>query len=248
MINKKDPVRLDGKKIADTIQILKIRIEERFPSSGLGFTCGNLLAVARKSNETITLIKKVNYGYRLLVAAFVIAVLTLAGIGVTHVRPHEGIMTLSDLVTILEAAFNIILLSGGAVVFLVSIENRSKRKKVIKAINTLRSLAHIIDAHQLTKDPCYADTPANRIRTSHSPERNFDSFQLGRYLDYCSEMLSLISQVGFLYVQDYHDPIAVESVNDLENLANGMSRKIWQKIMNIETRSKTSVSEGLIQK
>jgi hypothetical protein len=47
-----------------------------------------------------------------------------------------------------------------------------------------------------------------------------------RYLDYCSEMLSLISKIGFLYMQNYHDPVATEAVNDLDDLTNGLSRKI----------------------
>ncbi len=44
-------------------------------------------------------------------------------------------------------------------------------------------------------------------------------------------MLSLISKTAFLYVQDYHDPVAAEAVNDLEDLTTGLSSKIWQKIM-----------------
>lgn len=58
-----------------------------------------------------------------------------------------------------------------------------------------------------------------------------NDFELGRYLDYCSEMLSLISKLAFLYVQNFTDPIAQEAVNDLEDLTNGLSQKIWQKIM-----------------
>jgi hypothetical protein len=44
-------------------------------------------------------------------------------------------------------------------------------------------------------------------------------------------MLSLVSKTAFLYVQDYHDPVATEAVNDLEDLTNGLSSKMWQKIM-----------------
>lgn len=53
-------------------------------------------------------------------------------------------------------------------------------------------------------------------------------------------MLSLASKIGFLYVQDYHDSVATEAVNDLEDLANGLSRKIWQKIMTIDMVSEDS--------
>jgi hypothetical protein len=223
---------LDIKKILKTIGLLKMRIEERFPGSGLGRVCGELRDVAQQTDETIEYIQQKRYGYRLLVFVFVAALLWIACWGLSQLRTTQGGVTLIDMIGVLDAAFNIILLIGGAVLFLVSVENRTKRRKVIQAVNELRSLAHVIDSHQLTKDPCYLDQHV--IRTTHSPERNMNSFQLRRYLDYCSEMLSLISKVGFLYVQDYHDSAATEAVNDLDDLTNGLSRKIWQKIMTIK--------------
>ena len=56
------------------------------------------------------------------------------------------------------------------------------------------------------------------------------AFELGRYLDYCSEMLSLTGKVAALYAQDLDDPVVVEAVNDIEMLATNLSRKVWQKI------------------
>jgi hypothetical protein len=231
---------LDIEKILKTISLLKMRIEERFPGSGLGRVCGELREVAQQTNETIENIQQKRYGHRFLVFLFVVTLLWIAYLGLSQLRTARGSITLIDMVQVLDAAFNTILLIGGAVLFLVSIENRTKRRKVIQAVNELRSLAHVIDSHQLTKDPCYLDQHV--IRTTHSPERNMNSFQLRRYLDYCSEMLSLISKVGFLYVQDYHDPSATEAVNDLDDLTNGLSRKIWQKIMTIKKEESPSVT------
>ena len=53
---------------------------------------------------------------------------------------------------------------------------------------------------------------------------------LGRYLDYCSEMLSLTGKVAALYVQDFEDDVAVQAVNEIEDLTTGLARKIWQKL------------------
>ena len=58
-----------------------------------------------------------------------------------------------------------------------------------------------------------------------------ESYELGRYLDYCSEMLSLTGKVAVLYVQDFDDDVALAGVTEVENLTNGLSRKIWQKLM-----------------
>lgn len=220
---------LDTKQILKTIGLLKVRIEERFPGGGLGRVCGRLREIALQTDETIAVIQQKQYGYRIAVFLFVGVLLAMAVSGLSHLQAARGSATQMDVIQVLDAAFNVILLIGGAILFLISIENRVKRRKVIAAVNELRCLAHVIDSHQLTKSPCYFDTQA--VRTTHSPERNLDSFQMSRYLDYCSEMLSLVSKVGYLYVQEYHDPVATEAVNDLDDLTNGLSRKIWQKIM-----------------
>jgi len=90
-------------------------------------------------------------------------------------------------------------------------------------------MAHIIDMHQLTKDPerAVGQGPA----TESSPQLQLSSFELGRYLDYCREMLSLTGKVAALYVQDFEDGVALQAVNEIEDLTTGLSQKIWQKMM-----------------
>ena len=60
---------------------------------------------------------------------------------------------LSTFVTLTEAAINDVLLIGAAIFFIFTIEKRYKRTRALKALHELRSIAHIIDMHQLTKDP-----------------------------------------------------------------------------------------------
>ena len=67
-----------------------------------------------------------------------------------------------------------------------------------------------------------ADDPSGSVR---SP------LDLGRYLDYCSELLSLCGKVAALYVQRFDDGVALAAVNEIEGLCTGLSRKIWQKII-----------------
>jgi hypothetical protein len=144
-------------------------------------------------------------------------------------------VTIESLVGLTEAAVSEIVLIGAGVFSLVTLETRRKRKRVVSAVNRLRSLAHIIDAHQLTKDP--DGTAKISVPTEHSPQRELTEYELGRYLDYCTEMLSLTGKLGFLYVQHFSDPVANNAVNELENLTTGLSRKIWQKIMILRTRT-----------
>jgi hypothetical protein len=82
--------------------------------------------------------------------------------------------------------------------------------------------------HQLTKDPeqLLSQPPA----TASSPVRTMTRVELGRYLDYCSEMLSVTSKIAALFVERFNDPVTLSAVNEIESLTAGLSRKIWQKI------------------
>ena len=99
-------------------------------------------------------------------------------------------------------------------------------------------MAHIIDMHQLTKDPESYFTPAPPVGTA--PKRAMTPFELNRYLDYCSESLALISKIAALYVQGFQDPVLLDAVDDIEDLSAGFSRKIWQKLTILETLGRTT--------
>jgi len=117
---------------------------------------------------------------------------------------------------------------GVAVFFLVTLETRVKRRRALDALHELRVIAHIIDMHQLTKDPERVAGPGGD--TQSSPRRSLAPAELGRYLDYCSEMLSLANKVAALFVQRMNDPQVLAAVDEVSGLTNGLSSKIWQKL------------------
>ncbi|MEL7482692.1 MAG: hypothetical protein AAGJ29_14180, partial [Pseudomonadota bacterium] len=57
-----------------------------------------------------------------------------------------------------------------------------------------------------------------------------DRPKLMRYLDYCTEMLSLTGKLAALYMQDIRDAVVIQAVNEIEDLTSGLSNKIWQKL------------------
>jgi len=120
-------------------------------------------------------------------------------------------------------------LIGAAIFFMVTIETRVKRHKASKFLNELRVIAHVIDMHQLTKDPGMRE--AFQQNTKNSPNRELDTFELQRYLDYCSEAFSLIGKVAALYAQSLPNEVVVRTVNEIEDLSSGLSRKVWQKLI-----------------
>jgi len=130
---------------------------------------------------------------------------------------------------VLEAGINDLIFVAIAIYFLFGTETRLRRKKALHALEELRSLIHVIDMHQLSKDPQMLIHKG--AETESSPERTYSSFEMGRYLDYCSEMLSLISKMAALYIQDVNDHVILSAANEVESVAANISHKIWQKIL-----------------
>ena len=171
--------------------------------------------------------------YRVIAAIVILAI--LAGlIGLMFVfRPDEE-LSFVDLVQTFEAGVNDLIFISLAIFFVVRLERRMKRQKALDMLHKLRSLAHIIDMHQLTKDP---DSIAREDqRTSSSPIRDMTAYEVKRYFDYCSEMLAILSKLAALLIQDFDDPVTLNAVNEIESLTSGLSRKIWQKII-VATRT-----------
>jgi hypothetical protein len=150
--------------------------------------------------------------------------------GIFRVIPDQQI-GLAEFTQGLEASLNIILIAGIAIGFFLRLENRRKRTVALNGLYRLRAVSHVIDMHQLTKDP--AGVVGSRPTTS-SPLRDLDQEQLARYLDYCTEMLSLTGKLAALYAQYFPDATVVAAVNDVEQLTTNLSRKIWQKIVLVQ--------------
>jgi hypothetical protein len=227
---------LDSQKVIETIAMLERRISERFPGAGLAGVCGELLALAREDSVRARQIGRRHILLRLLVLA-------LAGTGIaafiwilSQVDFARTSTSTDNLYTVfqgIEALANMVVLTGAAVLFLVTIEQRLKRRRALSALHELRAIVHVIDMHQLTKDPSTAVSIGSG-NTPSSPTRTLKPYELSRYLDYCSEMMSLTSKVAVLFAQSFPDPVVTEAVSDIERIASGLSQKIWQKIMIID--------------
>jgi hypothetical protein len=139
-----------------------------------------------------------------------------------------GEATLSEVLQSIDAATSELIFLSLVVLFLVSLETRLKRRTALRMLHRLRSIAHVVDMHQLTKDPEHVLRHVST--TASSPSRTLSRAQLPRYLNYCSELLALTSKLAALHAQHLHDPVVLSSVNEIEALTSDLSRKIWQKI------------------
>lgn len=219
--------RLDAKEIVETISLLERRVEERFPGAGLVRVVAELKLVGEESVELNAWTRRANVPIRILswiLAGCIVALI----VGVFMRMRLPDLHDMVNFTQFLEAALSAIAFIGATIYFLVTYEQRVKRTRVLKTMHVLRSMAHIVDMHQLTKDPDRYLLKATF--TQSSPKRTMTMFELGRYLDYCSDALALVSKVAALHVQGFDDEVVLKSVDEIEDLTGGLSAKIAAKI------------------
>lgn len=230
---------LDPDKIRLTAERLQARIADRFPERGIAQVAAEVVALSRTVEAEVRGLAPPIWWLRLLVGLVVLAGAAVF-LWVGSIVPlNEVGRNVTGSVEAVEAAINTALLAGLGLVALLRLEARVKRQRVARGLHELRSVIHVIDMHQLTKDPMGLD-PGFRP-TEHSPRRDLDRVALSRYLDYCSELLAIIGKLAALYAQAVPDEGVARAVNDIELLGASLSRKIWQKITLIEAqpRAKT---------
>src|SRR5262249_37347570 len=161
----------------ETLEILHARIDERFPNAGLTRVAQELVEVARATSARA---KRVAEPFILLRAVVVLVIVATIAAG-TWVVLHSPLQQLTlrpdvaGLAQGLNAVVNLLVIAGGSTWFLMSLEQRLKRRRALKDLHELRSFAHVIDMHQLTKDPTVVLSKAPR--TSSSPVREMTQFQ-----------------------------------------------------------------------
>jgi hypothetical protein len=233
---------LRAQHVLETIQRLERRILARFPGSGLSRISTRLEQIAGDTGAEVERLRKPLWLPRLGAALGIVGIVIVAEEVMRIGLPGSLAMgNLAEFLQASEAAVNLVILLAIGIYFMISLETRFKRRKALAALYRLRSIIHIVDMHQLTKDPEFVLTPG--MASDASPARNLTRFELSRYLDYCSELFSLTSKVAALYAQHMHDAVVLAAVNDIESLAASLSHKIWQKIMILDSVKAAGVSD-----
>lgn len=230
--------QLNPELLVSTVEKLSARVGERFPNAGLFKVSKHLCHIATESRQRVNESARRSISIRVLI--WLLVLLLIAGVVVSvlafKIQPKAGAVTWLEFIQVMESGINDVVFVGAAIFFLASLENRMRRRRILKALHELRSVAHVIDMHQLTKDPQRA--AGLLIATRSSPANDLSPDQLIRYLDYCSEMLSLVGKLAALYLKRSDDAVVLSTVDEIEGLTTGLSRKIWQKLMIIHAAEK----------
>jgi hypothetical protein len=229
--------RLDPVAVQATVDRLVTRITSRFPDRHLGQLAAELGGLVsevterstadRQHNRAITVACRI--GATVIVLAALVATVLALHDALTDGRGIRGFEWLS----VLESAIVDLVYASIAVYFLTSLPNRLTRRRLLELLHRLRSLAHVVDMHQLTKDP--ERLSARFQGTEATVPLGMDAALLANYLDYCSEILSLVAKTAALCAEESTDAVVLDTVSEIETLTNGLSRKIWQKISLVRT-------------
>ena len=225
--------RLQATGVKATAHRLQARIAARFPGRNLGTVAGEIT----EAIDEMVLRPHPRF-YRIALrlsrlALLGVLVLGLLAIGLLAVAAGtDQTPSVWEWVAVVESMINDVVFAGIAVFFLWHLPARMQRRHDLRLLHRLRSLAHIIDMHQLSKNPerLSPDYP----KTELSVDLGMDRYELWNYLDYCSEMLSLVGKAAALLAEQTNDQTVLSTVEGIEGLTTGMSRKIWQKISLLE--------------
>ncbi|TNM37353.1 hypothetical protein FHP29_16045 [Nocardioides albidus] len=214
-----------------TVRRLEERIGARFPGRGLHRVVGELAALVETVGSSTATVRGRRSWLRPLSRVAIVAIVAItATVLVLAVRaaledaPDDGLAW----IPLLESAVNDLVFAALAIWFLYSVPERLQRSSLLELLHRLRSLAHIIDMHQLTKDPERLRSSFRRTDASVSMDLGPD--ELENYLDYCSELLSLVGKTAALCAEASRDPVVLDTVSTIETLTVSLERKIWQKI------------------
>ena len=224
--------QLDESKIIATLTALRDRIDNQFPDSGLGRVADEMIAVGSEVADCSDYLKAPNWPIRIFAGLLITAMIVVLYLASPPIDLPEGAHKFSGVQSI-AAVLNIVAVVSVAVLFLLRLETNLKRRRAHGVLHELRSLAHVVDMHQLSKDPAGRRLPEPEI--TESPKGAMSPPSLGRYLDYCTDLLSLTGKLSALLVQRFKDQEVMSEVNEIEALTSALSGRIWQKIRLLES-------------
>lgn len=228
---QQDYQQLDPEKVADTLGNLQDRIATHFPRRGLSKVAAELETMAKQirgsvkdSQDRLRRIRRTARAASGLVVLIAVVVFAFALSGAIAHGPDRSF----EWLPLIESTVNDAIFVALAVFFLNELPNRLERRRLLPQLHRLRSLAHIVDMHQLTKAPENVEPSGASADTDD--DEVMSRAEMVQYLDYCSEMLSLVGKVAALCAEESQDSVVLETVSTIETLTTGLSRKIWQKI------------------
>lgn len=223
---------LDGARVLAAVTDLRDRISAQFADHGLARVAGSLVdLVDRASQQTRATHRRVARTRVVAHTGAVLALLVMLGVLALALRRTLA-DTPGDLITwipLVESTINNVVFVAIAVVFLWAVPERRERAGLLALLHELRSMAHVVDMHQVTKGTQWI-RPGSESPPQDQP-RQLSRVELHAYLGYCTELLSLVAKTAALCAERSSDARVLDTVSDIETLSTELSSTISQKVM-----------------
>lgn len=226
-----DPVQLSAEHVGETVAQLERRIAARFGERGLTKAVrdlGQLVDLVSAETDQSNYRQRRRTRIARTISVLIIGATVFALVFTMRSAVVDGMARPVDWVPLVESVINDLVFAAIAVLFLWAMPERLERPSLLRMLHRLRSLAHVIDMHQLSKDP--EQISATYEPTEQSVRHGLDADQLHHYLNYCSEMLSLTAKTAALCGEHTADSVVLDTISTIETLTTELSNKIWQKI------------------
>jgi hypothetical protein len=190
-----------------------------FPDRGLPDRLDALVGLTRDASRIANSIRGRSPLDFLLPALILCGIVSAGVLVATTIRLRVDVpASFLELLGPLDAAANLAFLTIGLIFLLYRVLVEKRRKKVMRMLHRIRSLVHLLDMIQLTKN------------LEPEPKSNLSIAERIRYLDVCSQTASLAAKSAALLIGEYDDPTVVSAVTEIEVVCCGISQKIWSKI------------------
>ena len=222
---------LKHEAVRDSTRALQHRIRSRFPDRGLWEVCGELAAlvdeVGSEGGISRRRIRFARFMSRLLVALIVVFVTLTIALAAADIWADPEAISPIDFLPLLETVINNAVFAGLAVFFLIAVPERMERARVMRLLHRLRSLAHVIDMHQLTKVP----ERLERVR-----QRGAETIDIDEVDDLAAEVRdrtsgrgadSVIDAVG---MEAHGNPVAEKVIQSVGLLPDAAARKLMTTV------------------
>lgn len=157
-------LRIRADKLIETATKIRERIGERFPKSGLWRLAGNVVDTTKEADARGKAIRRPNWWLRAALIPLLIVAVSGIVIAAYAQHTHDANQPIwLQVFHFLDASKGSIAILTGAVVFLIGLEVRFKRSRVIAAIHELRCLPTLSIGTASPNLRIGSDTPPNRL-------------------------------------------------------------------------------------
>jgi hypothetical protein len=252
-------ISIGSKGLADAAATLEARIRARFPASSLLANASWLrVLIGLAPGETAAYRRRFAL-LRMSFVLFSLAAVGLCGFGVYRLNLNYKPDSVVELAQLIESGINDAIFLALGAYFLFRLEPWIKRHRMMVFLGTLRDLVHVTQLLQMNKDPervvrpraAATDSDGVAHLDSGKPADAFsNAFLMGRYLDYCLDLLTLISATAAFVGRDISDKPLRDGIWELEELCSSISSKISNKTLMLfnalveERRASESVSQN----